>query len=94
MAKVQITFDHTAWAEVLKGQDVADMVAEFASTVADNVRASLPAGTDVVVDRYVTDRAAASVTIRDAMGKLWQVRDGVLTRAAAAAGVEVKARAT
>lgn len=92
MANTKIKLDHAGWAQVLKSQEVAGAVGGFADKVASTVRESVPAGTDVVVDRYTTDRAAASVTIRDAMGKLWQVRDGVLTRAAAANGAEVKAR--
>lgn len=91
MAKV--TLDHGGWNQVLNSSEVADAVAGLAEEIATTARALLPSGTDVVVDQYRTDRAAASVTIRDVKGKLWQVRDGVLTRAAAAHGAEVKAKA-
>jgi hypothetical protein len=64
----------------------------LAEQVAAQVRAQLPSDVDVVVDSYRTDRTAASVTIRDPRGRLWQVRDGVLTRAAAGVGLEVTAR--
>lgn len=90
MAKIEL--DHDGWAEVLNSPEVAKVVHGLAATIASTVRGSLPVGTDVVVDDYRTDRAASSVTIRDARGRLWQVRDGVLTKAAAANGLEVKAK--
>lgn len=62
-----------------------------AQTIATHVRAQQPEA-DVVVDVYQTDRAAASVTIREPEARLWQARDGILTRAAGAAGLEVRSR--
>lgn len=47
---------------------------------------------DVAVDEYTTDRAAAAVTLREPTALLRQARDGVLTRAAAAVGLEVRSR--
>jgi hypothetical protein len=67
-------------------------VREVATRIAENVRSQIEPGVEVVVDEYTTDRAAASVTIRDVRGRLWEVRDGVLTRAAAAQGLEVRRR--
>lgn len=84
--------DHAGIAEILKSGDMASAVRDIAEGIAARVAASVEADEGVVVDEYVTDRAAASVTIRDAQAMLWQVRDGVLTQAAAAAGVEVKAK--
>lgn len=46
------------------------------------------AGEDADVAEYTTDRAAASVRVPAEQ----QARDGVLTRAAAAAGLEVRAK--
>lgn len=89
---VKITLDHSGVAEVLNSSEAAALVGGMAAKIAASVRAAVPVGTDVKVDSYKTDRAAASVTIRDAMGKTYQARDGVLTRAAAANGAEVKAR--
>lgn len=66
-------------------------VNDAAKRIAANVRAERP-GTTVVVNTYTTDRSAASVTITEPEGRLLQVRDGILTRAAAAAGLEVRAR--
>lgn len=79
--------DSAGIAEVLKSPEVAAAVRELAETIAGEVRAQVDA--EVVVDAYETDRAAASVTIRDSRGRLWEVRDGVLTRAAKNAGLEV-----
>jgi hypothetical protein len=46
------------------------------------------AGPDAEVDTYTTDRAAASVRVPAEQ----QAKDGVLTRAASAAGLEVRAK--
>lgn len=45
-------------------------------------------GDDVEVQSYTTDRGAASVTVP----ALLQARDGVLTRAASAVGLEVRTK--
>jgi hypothetical protein len=84
---MSVRLDHDGIRDILKSQPVADAVHELASKIASAVAGET--GADVVVDDYTTDRAASSVTIRDAAGKLWQVRDGVLTKAAAAEGLEV-----
>lgn len=90
MAEVEL--DSAGIAQVLKSSVVAAAVHELAEQVAGGVRTQVEAEDGVVVDSYTTDRAAASVTIRDARGRLWAVRDGVLFRAAAAVGLEVKER--
>lgn len=84
--------DHEGLAAVLKSAEVRALVDDVAAKVGADVRAAHP-DADVVVESGTSDRARASVTIRDARGRLWQVRDGVLTRAAVAAGVEVKGSA-
>lgn len=81
--------DHGGVAETLKSAGFAAVVRQAADQIAANVRSERP-GAEVVVDTYTTDRAAASVTIRDISGRLWQVRDGILTRAAASAGLDVR----
>lgn len=87
-----MTFDKLDTAgvgEVLKSGEMAAVITGLAQSVAANV-----ARGDVVVDSYVTDRAAASVTIREPQAMLWQARDGILTKAASAAGLEVTERRT
>ncbi len=73
--------DREGGAEVLKEMSAA-AIAELAAQVADQV------GEGAVVKTYTTDRAAASVKVPAEM----QAKDGVLTKAAAAAGLEVKLR--
>jgi hypothetical protein len=46
------------------------------------------AGADAEVDEYTTDRAAAAVSVPAEQ----QAKDGALTRAASAAGLEVRAK--
>lgn len=76
---------------MLNSDDVAAAVHGIAAQIAANVSAARPEA-DVVVDDYVTDRRASSVTIREAYARRLQVRDGILTRAAAQAGLEVTER--
>lgn len=77
--------------EVLKSDEVRQMVDEAALQIQVRVRAKVPQGTTVRVDKYTTDRGAASVVIADVQGMAWQARDGVLTRSAGEAGIEVRA---
>lgn len=74
---------------VLKSPESAAACHKEAQQVRRNVEAIEPDATDVVVDDYRTDRAASSVTVRHPQAKVWAVRDGLWTRAAAAAGLEV-----
>lgn len=89
MADVRL--DSQGIAALLNSDEIADAVHGYAERVAANVRGARPEA-DVVVDDYTTDRKASSVTIREAYARRLQVRDGVLTRAAAAEGLEVTER--
>lgn len=86
----RVKLDRQGIAQLLKSPAFAAVVKHHAEAIAGDVRAHTDA--EVVVDEYTTDRAAASVTIRDVRGKLLEVRDGILTRAAAANGLEVTRR--
>lgn len=77
-------------AEILK-VTLRPMVDRAATDIANNVR-SQRGGMDVVVNTYTTDRAAASVTIREPEARLLQVRDGILTRAAGSIGAQIRLR--
>lgn len=77
--------------EILRGQEVRALIDGLAGGVAANVRALVPSGTQVIVRGYTTDRGAATVVIEDVQAMAWQARDGVLTRAAGFAGLEVRA---
>lgn len=73
--------DRAGGAEVLK-QIAAKQIAALAQQIGE------AAGDEAVVHTYTTDRAAASVSVPATQ----QAKDGVLTRAASAAGLEVKAK--
>lgn len=81
MAKSSFRLDRKGGAEVLK-QFSAPSVNALAQQVAN------AAGEDAEVVEYTTDRAAASVRVPAEQ----QAKDGVLTRAAAAAGLEVRSK--
>lgn len=99
MPGVKIELDHGGIAEILKSAAVGAMVDEAASQVAANVEAQgqmVNGGRDVlpvVLDSYVTDRQARSVTLAHPAGLAVQAKHGTLTRAAADAGLEVTERA-
>jgi len=77
--------------EILRGEEVRNLIDGKAQEVADNVKALVPAGTQIEVRKYTTDRGAASVVVADLQAMAWQARDGILTRAAASAGLEIRA---
>lgn len=83
--------DPAGFRAVLNSSGTRAAIHALAEDVASEVRATLP-DEDIVVDDYTTDRAASSVTIREPDALLHQARDGVLTRAAAAKGLEVVER--
>lgn len=76
--------------EVLGSSEVRQMVDGATADIAARVRAKVPPGTTVTSKSYTTDRGAASITIADVRAMAWQARDGVLTRSAGEAGIEVK----
>ena len=71
--------DHDGAAEVLK-----EIAKNHVHHVARQVGEA--AGDDAIVDFYTTDRAAAAISVPAEQ----QAKDGVLTRAAAEAGLEVR----
>lgn len=79
--------DRAGVAELLKSAEFAAAVHGVAESIRGNVEAE-----DVVVDDYTTDRAASSVTVREPDALARQARDGILTRAASGAGVEVTSK--
>lgn len=84
-------------AEVLNGPGTRRAVRAAAERIAGNVSTPDTPRDGVVVDDYQTsgmrtDRPASSVTIRDPRARRWEWSQGVLVRAAAAAGFEVNSR--
>lgn len=86
----KVELDHDGLAELLKSGEVQAVIHDLAEGVAADVRAQT--GLEVVVDDYTTDRAASSVTIKDRRGREFEIRDGVLTKAAARKGLEVHSK--
>lgn len=89
---VDLRLDHSGIASILKSGPFAANVAEKAAEIASGVVGQIGGRFPVEVSTYTTDRAAAAVTIAHPAGAILQARDGVLTRAAAAAGLEVTER--
>ena len=96
-----VKLNHAGVAALLKSGEMADMVNAAAEEVAANVRAqgqtvggfegdngdiALP----VKVTPYTTDRAAATVALAHPAGIAVQAKHGALTKAAAAAGLDVQ----
>ena len=79
--------DVAGGAEVLK-ELVADHIGELALQVAAGADEGAKVAEFAQVDDHVTDRFVATVTVPAER----QAKDGVLTKAAAAAGLEVTAR--
>lgn len=97
MASIDVRLDRGGIRAVLNSGDVGAAINGLAHQIASNVQAAnqrvanddeLP----VVVDEYTTDRTAASVTLAHPAGLAVQAKHGLLTKAAASAGLEVKAR--
>lgn len=92
MAGIDFRPDRGGYRHVLKSQELAAEINQLAERIAANAHHTTQAGVQlpVVVDEYTTDRAAASVTIAHPAGLAAQAKHGVLTRAAASVGLEVK----
>lgn len=92
-----LLLDHQGIGSLLKSAEMQQVVREVANTVAGNVSsqgltATSGGGLPVEVNTYITDRAAAAVTITHPAGLAMQAKYGALTKAAAAAGLEVTER--
>lgn len=79
--------DRDGGAEVLK-EMVADRIRELALQIGEAADQGAKVAEFSQIADYVTDRFAASVTVPAER----QAKDGVLTKAAAAAGLEVRTR--
>lgn len=86
---MEIELDSAAIEELLKTDPT---IRQGVHDLAEQIAGKITRPVDVVVDDYVTDRQASSVTIRHPAALFWQARDGILTRAASAVGLEVTER--
>lgn len=91
MAGYSLRIDVAGIAEVLRGPDSRALVDGLADAIAAEVEA-YDDRAEADVRRFTTDRAAASVAFVHPNSMDLQVRDGVLSRAAAAQGLEVRLR--
>lgn len=95
---IDFRLDRSGLKQLLRSQQLGSEVTQLANRVAANVRAAgqkvehgeveIP----VVVDEYTTDREAASVTLAHPAGLAVQAKHGLLTKAAAAVGLEVRSK--
>lgn len=90
---VDVHLDYDAIGQILK-ETVAPLVHQMAERVAENVRAdpNVPDGAHVSVKDFTTDRAVSVVLVAHPNATAMQAKAGILTGAAAAAGLEVKAK--
>lgn len=91
-----VRLDSRGVREVLTRQQTRNVVNGVAGQIRDTVDGIVNDDPDdpidVTVEPYTTDRSAAAVTIAHPRGRLLQATRGALTRAAARAGLEVRAR--
>lgn len=87
---VDFRLDTAGVREFLRGPEVRQLIDGKATEVAANVRALVAAGTPVEVRGYTTDRGAATVVVAHRLAMGWQARDGILTRAAGFAQLEIR----
>lgn len=86
MAGASFNLDRAGIGEILRSADMAKAVGEATDALAGELRAR--GVDDVYVDTYVSDRAAATVTIPTTASA--ELVDGVLIDAATAAGLDVR----
>lgn len=85
MADVKLGLDYAAIGAVLRSAELGDVVADAADAIASEMRSR---GVSATVSRYITDRAAASVTVPESAAGM-ELKYGTLTDAAEALGFEV-----
>ena len=90
----KLRLDSAGIAEVLRSAKVAGLVEDAATSVGANVSETVRSGEPlpVRVAGYTSDRAAASVTLAHPAGLGMEAKRGTLSRAASAAGLEVRSR--
>lgn len=93
VADMDLHLDYEAIGRILR-ETCAGPVAALAETVAANARANsnTPPNTKVSVKSFTTDRAVSVVMLGHPDAPALQAKFGILTRAAAQAGLEVRAK--
>lgn len=85
-----LRLDHQGIARLLKSAEVDAALRKLADPIQNNAEGMVDPDIPIEQVSYTTDRAARAVMIAHPSGVALQARDGVLTRAAAMAGVEVR----
>lgn len=99
--RVRVELNRAGVAEIAKGAEMQALMKSLAEKVADGVRSqgiqvgdhdggSREVDLPVSVTERITDRAHATVTITHPSGIAVQAKHGALTKAASAAGLQVK----
>lgn len=88
MAGVEFHMDYQGIGKILRSPSMGDAVMDAAIAVADNL--NLSPETSVIIDRYVTDRRAASLTIIDRDPTAIEAKYGKISAAVDAAGLDFK----
>lgn len=99
MPDIEFEFDRDGVMEILNGADVQGIMADAGGGIVAEIAAAHP-DLEVDLDSYparpgsgIRDgRRLQSVSIRDVRGMVYQTRDGLMTRAAANQGLEVRER--
>lgn len=91
MAK-KFELDTVGMGNILRSAGVTSMVNAAAQQIAAGAAARAPRGADVVVEPYVTDRAAARVIVKHRNAVGFESKNGMLIPAARAAGAEVRSK--
>ena len=87
-----IHIDYKAVGKILK-EDMRGPIDEKINEIAANAKANPDlAGAPITIQHFTTDRAGGTVNIASPAGLALQAKHGILTRAASAAGMEVRAK--
>ena len=87
-----IVIDYKAVGKILK-EDMRGPIDEKIDEIAAIAKANPDLGAEpITVQHFTTDRAGGTVNIASPAGLALQAKHGILTRAAAAAGLEVRAK--
>ncbi|QLF84820.1 hypothetical protein SEA_BBQVALINDRA_10 [Gordonia phage BBQValindra] len=96
MSDIEFTLDRAGVGDILSSPEAHDLVnglaGQMRDIIDDYVNDDPDDDIDVIVESYTSDRAAAAVTIAHPRGRQLQAEHGILTRAAAQVGLEVRSR--
>ncbi|QPX61713.1 hypothetical protein SEA_BUNKER_10 [Gordonia phage Bunker] len=96
LSDIEFTLDRRGVGDILSSPEAHDLVnglaGQMRDIIDDYVNDDPDDDIDVIVESYTTDRAGAAITIAHPRGRQLQAEHGILTRAAAQLGLEVRSR--